>query len=113
MDDFRELYQQLILDHNQNPRNFRAINDGLTHGPSTTGDEIKDSFGQAGITEACCQHPSGIWCIGSRFEYNGISSNHGPTARSSGQRSGEIKRGNNSPNAIRFQDAAIVMPGGF
>ncbi len=27
MDDFRDLYQQLILDHNQNPRNFREIPD--------------------------------------------------------------------------------------
>lgn len=25
MSDLRELYQQLILDHNKNPRNFRAI----------------------------------------------------------------------------------------
>ena len=25
MDNLRELYQQLILDHNQNPRNFREI----------------------------------------------------------------------------------------
>ncbi|MBC8197081.1 MAG: SUF system NifU family Fe-S cluster assembly protein [Candidatus Marinimicrobia bacterium] len=25
MDELRELYQQLILDHNQNPRNFREI----------------------------------------------------------------------------------------
>ena len=25
MDHLRELYQQLILDHNQNPRNFREI----------------------------------------------------------------------------------------
>ena len=25
MDQLRELYQQLILDHNQNPRNFREI----------------------------------------------------------------------------------------
>ncbi len=27
MDHLRELYQQLILDHNQNPRNFREISD--------------------------------------------------------------------------------------
>ena len=27
MDQLRELYQQLILDHNQNPRNFREIED--------------------------------------------------------------------------------------
>ncbi len=27
MDHLRELYQQLILDHNQNPRNFREIED--------------------------------------------------------------------------------------
>ncbi|NOZ07880.1 MAG: SUF system NifU family Fe-S cluster assembly protein [FCB group bacterium] len=27
MDNFRDLYQQLILDHNQNPRNFREILD--------------------------------------------------------------------------------------
>ncbi len=26
MSDLRELYQQLILDHNKNPRNFRALN---------------------------------------------------------------------------------------
>jgi nitrogen fixation NifU-like protein len=25
MDDLRDLYQQLILDHNQNPRNFKAV----------------------------------------------------------------------------------------
>ena len=25
MDHLRELYQQLILDHNQNPRNFREM----------------------------------------------------------------------------------------
>ena len=25
MDEFRELYQQLILDHNQNPRNFKEL----------------------------------------------------------------------------------------
>ena len=25
MDEFRELYQQVILDHNKNPRNFRVI----------------------------------------------------------------------------------------
>ena len=27
MSDLRELYQQLILDHNKNPRNFREISD--------------------------------------------------------------------------------------
>jgi nitrogen fixation NifU-like protein len=27
MDDFRELYQEIILDHNKNPRNFRVMED--------------------------------------------------------------------------------------
>jgi nitrogen fixation NifU-like protein len=27
MEDFRELYQEVILDHNKNPRNFREIKD--------------------------------------------------------------------------------------
>lgn len=30
MDDFRDLYQELILDHNKNPRNFRKLDDA-TH----------------------------------------------------------------------------------
>ncbi|UCD38597.1 MAG: SUF system NifU family Fe-S cluster assembly protein [Fidelibacterota bacterium] len=43
MNDLRELYQQLILDHNQNPRNFRAIEDAShqAHGHNPLcGDEI-------------------------------------------------------------------------
>ncbi len=43
MDEFRELYQQLILDHNQNPRNFRDMPDANHscegHNP-LCGDEI-------------------------------------------------------------------------
>lgn len=44
MDDFRELYQQLILDHNQNPRNFKVLEDATHsldgHNP-LCGDRIK------------------------------------------------------------------------
>ncbi|UCH63039.1 MAG: SUF system NifU family Fe-S cluster assembly protein [Fidelibacterota bacterium] len=43
MDDLRELYQQLILDHNQNPRNFREIKDAdrAAHGHNPLcGDDI-------------------------------------------------------------------------
>ena len=43
MDDLRELYQQLILDHNQNPRNFREIKgaDRTAHGHNPLcGDDI-------------------------------------------------------------------------
>jgi len=29
--DLRELYQQVILDHNKNPRNFREMADATTH----------------------------------------------------------------------------------
>jgi nitrogen fixation NifU-like protein len=34
MSDLRDLYQQVIMDHNKNPRNFREINDAnhLAHG---------------------------------------------------------------------------------
>ncbi len=43
MDDLRELYQQLILDHNQHPKNFRSIEDATQtvngHNP-LCGDEI-------------------------------------------------------------------------
>lgn len=43
MDDLRELYQQLILDHNQNPQNFRSIENATSevngHNP-LCGDEI-------------------------------------------------------------------------
>ena len=43
MDDLRELYQQLILDHNQNPQNFRTIEHATStvngHNP-LCGDEI-------------------------------------------------------------------------
>ena len=43
MDDLRELYQQLILDHNQNPRNFHqpegANREAHGHNP-LCGDEI-------------------------------------------------------------------------
>ena len=43
MDDFRDLYQQLILDHNRSPRNFRNMEDATTsaegHNP-LCGDEI-------------------------------------------------------------------------
>ncbi len=43
MDDLRELYQQLILDHNQNPKNFRSIDNAtsIAHGHNPLcGDEI-------------------------------------------------------------------------
>ena len=43
MDDLRELYQQLILDHNQSPRNFREIKDAdrTAHGHNPLcGDDI-------------------------------------------------------------------------
>ena len=43
MDDLRDLYQQLILDHNQNPQNFREMIDATSkaegHNP-LWGDEI-------------------------------------------------------------------------
>ncbi len=43
MDDLRDLYQQLILDHNQNPQNFREMIDATSkaegHNP-LCGDEI-------------------------------------------------------------------------
>ncbi len=43
MDDFRDLYQQLILDHNRSPQNFRNMEDATTsaegHNP-LCGDEI-------------------------------------------------------------------------
>jgi len=43
MNDLRELYQQLILDHNQNPRNFRTVEDAnhqaYGHNP-LCGDEL-------------------------------------------------------------------------
>src|ERR1044071_1421846 len=31
MSDLRELYQQVILDHNKNPRNFRELPDATSH----------------------------------------------------------------------------------
>ena len=31
MDVFRDLYQQLIIDHNQNPRNFRELDNPSHH----------------------------------------------------------------------------------
>lgn len=30
MNELRELYQEVIVDHSKNPRNFRAINDGVS-----------------------------------------------------------------------------------
>ena len=44
MDFFRDLYQQLIIDHNQNPRNFHDIPDATHHADGHNplcGDEIK------------------------------------------------------------------------
>ena len=44
MDFFRDLYQQLIIDHNQNPRNFHDIPDATHHADGFNplcGDEIK------------------------------------------------------------------------
>ena len=44
MDDLRDLYQQLILDHNQNPRNFRTVSGAncSAHGHNPLcGDEIE------------------------------------------------------------------------
>ena len=43
MDDLRELYQQLILDHNQNPQNFRFMENATAHANGHNplcGDEI-------------------------------------------------------------------------
>ncbi len=43
MENLRELYQQVILDHNKNPRNFRAMEkpDGFAHGNNPLcGDQI-------------------------------------------------------------------------
>jgi len=44
MDNFRELYQQVILDHNQNPRHFHSM-DNATHEADghnpLCGDQIK------------------------------------------------------------------------
>ena len=31
MDVFRDLYQQLIIDHNHKPRNFHEITDAIYH----------------------------------------------------------------------------------
>jgi nitrogen fixation NifU-like protein len=43
MDDLKELYQQMILDHNQNPQNFREMENATSkaegHNP-LCGDEI-------------------------------------------------------------------------
>ena len=47
MDIFKDLYQQLIIDHNQNPHNFRELEDASHsaegHNP-LCGDEITVSF---------------------------------------------------------------------
>ena len=43
MDIFRDLYQQLIIDHNQNPRNFHEITDASHHADGQNplcGDEL-------------------------------------------------------------------------
>ena len=43
MDIFRDLYQQLIIDHNQNPRNFHEITDANYHADGQNplcGDEL-------------------------------------------------------------------------
>jgi nitrogen fixation protein NifU and related proteins len=43
MDSLRELYQEVILDHNKNPRNFRKMEhpDGFSHGHNPLcGDQI-------------------------------------------------------------------------
>jgi len=43
MDIFRDLYQQLIIDHNQNPRNFHEIRDASHHADGQNplcGDEL-------------------------------------------------------------------------
>ena len=43
MDNLRELYQEVILDHNKNPRNFRKMEnpDGFAHGDNPLcGDQI-------------------------------------------------------------------------
>ena len=43
MSDLRELYQQLILDHNQNPRNFHELENASNHAHGNNplcGDEI-------------------------------------------------------------------------
>ena len=43
MDDLKDLYQQMILDHNQNPQNFREMENATSkaegHNP-LCGDEI-------------------------------------------------------------------------
>jgi nitrogen fixation NifU-like protein len=44
MSDLRELYQQVILDHNRKPRNFRSIDDATSVGEGYNplcGDELK------------------------------------------------------------------------
>ena len=44
MDVFKDLYQQLIIDHNKNPRNFHEIKDASHHADGFNplcGDEIK------------------------------------------------------------------------
>jgi len=56
MDIFRDLYQQLIIDHNQNPRNFHEIADASHHADGQNplcGDELSVFINEKGgvITE--------------------------------------------------------------
>ena len=51
MDIFRDLYQQLIIDHNQNPRNFHVITDANHHADGQNplcGDELSIFINEKG-----------------------------------------------------------------
>jgi len=51
MDIFRDLYQQLIIDHNQNPRNFHKITDANHHADGQNplcGDELSIFINEKG-----------------------------------------------------------------
>jgi nitrogen fixation NifU-like protein len=51
MDIFRDLYQQLIIDHNQNPRNFHEIKDASHHADGQNplcGDELSVFINEKG-----------------------------------------------------------------
>ena len=56
MDNMRELYQQVILDHNKNPRNYGAMEnpDGFAHGNNPLCGDTIDVFLRInnGIVEA-------------------------------------------------------------
>ena len=55
MDDLRELYQETILDHNKNPRNFRKMAGGARHAEGTNplcGDKVNVYLALDGDTVA-------------------------------------------------------------